>query len=297
MNKTFKKFLDYLIVVLVAVLFVFNYQIFIIKNSFAPAGINGIATMIQYKCGFSIGWFSLIINLPLSIFAYFTINKEFGIKTLIFSLCYSVFYILLSKFDLTRFQYDATGDETIFPCMIAGMISGFGYSVAFSKNASTGGTDIISKYLSKNNPLFNFYWINFIINATVAVISFFVYAEKGANGQFIYDYKPVCLCMLYCFLSSFIGNHILKWSKSATKFTIITPYAKEISEEILVKLKHGVTEIDAVGAYSNESKKVLICLVNKQQLVDFKNIISKYDKTFTFVESATETIGNFKKIK
>ena len=41
-------------VILMAALLAINYHIFIVENHFAPAGLNGIATMIQYKTGFSI---------------------------------------------------------------------------------------------------------------------------------------------------------------------------------------------------------------------------------------------------
>ena len=59
-----KKTWEYCSIVLAAVLFAFNYYIFIQTNSFAPAGLNGIATMIQYKTGFSISYMSLLINIP-----------------------------------------------------------------------------------------------------------------------------------------------------------------------------------------------------------------------------------------
>ena len=84
MNKA-KSFLSYGFIIFAAILLAFNYYIFIIENSFAPAGLNGIATMIQYKTGFSISYMSLIINIPLSILAYFFTNKNFAVKTLIFS--------------------------------------------------------------------------------------------------------------------------------------------------------------------------------------------------------------------
>ena len=42
---------------------------------------------------------------------------------------------------------------------------------------------------------------------------------------------------------------------------------------------------------------MLICVVNKHQLVDFENILKKYDGTFAFVETTNEIIGNFKTIK
>jgi len=80
-NKA-KSLLSYATVVAMALLLALNYHVFIVQNGFAPAGLNGIATMIQYKTGFSISYMSLLINLPLSLFAYFFVHRSFAQKTL-----------------------------------------------------------------------------------------------------------------------------------------------------------------------------------------------------------------------
>ena len=283
--------------VVLAVLFAFNYELFIVKNHFAPAGVNGIATMTQYKFGFSIGYFSLIVNVPLCLFAFFCINRAFAIKTAVFSVVYSVAVLLLEFIDISRFQYDAQGVDTIYPVLIAGAVGGFVYGLAFRRNSSTGGADIIAKFVSKKDPSLNFFWINFAINAAIAVLSFFVYAEPNAEGILQYDFKPVCLCLLYCLLSGIVGNAIIKGSKSAYRFTVITSHADEIDAEILSKLKHSATRLSATGAYSNSSREMIVCVVNKRQLIEFKDILKNYDDTFAFVETVNETIGNFSKVK
>ena len=283
--------------VVLAVLFAFNYELFIVKNHFAPAGVNGIATMIQYKFGFSIGYFSLIVNVPLCLFAFFCINRAFAIKTAVFSVVYSVAVLLLEFIDISRFQYDAQGVDTIYPVLTAGAVGGFVYGLAFRRNSSTGGADIIAKFVSKKDPSLNFFWINFAINAAIAVLSFFVYAEPNAEGILQYDFKPVCLCLLYCLLSGIVGNAIIKGSKSAYRFTVITSHADEIDAEILSKLKHSATRLSATGAYSNSSREMIVCVVNKRQLIEFKDILKNYDDTFAFVETVNETIGNFSKVK
>ncbi len=290
--------LDYIKIVLCATLLALAYVLFVIPNDFAPAGLNGIATMVQYKLHFSIGYFSLIINVPLCILAYFLINKEFAVKSLVFCLTYSLTYLLFQNLEfLQAFVYDANGVDTIFPCMIAGLTGGLVYGVCFRSNASTGGTDIVAKYINKKKPLLDFFWVTFIINAVVAFASLFVYSETGTNGALEYNYKPICLCILYCFMSSFMGKHILQGYQSAFKFFVVTKYAKEISEEILTVLRHSATKIHGTGIYSEEDKEVLLCVVNKHQIIDFKNILKKYPNTFAFIETVNETVGNFKKIK
>lgn len=295
--KKFKGLTSYVFIILAAILLAFTYQLFIVKNNFAPAGINGVATMIQYKTGFSIGYMSLIINVPLCMLAYFFVNRDFAKKSLLFCLVYSFVYLGLQQIGFSDFQYDAGGHDTIYPVIISGTLGGLVYGMCARHNASTGGTDIVSKYISIKKPYLNFFWITLTLNAIVAIVSFFVYAKPDRSGSMSYDYKPVCLCIIYCFISTFLGNVIIQGSKQAYKFTVITTHANEISNEVLQTLHHGATKLSAVGAYKNEEKDVLICVVNKHQIVDFQNILKKYDNTFSFVENVGNTFGNFAKVK
>ena len=286
-----KNIAAYLYVILSAVLLALNYHIFIVTNHFAPAGLNGIATMIQYKTGFSISYMSLLINIPLSILAYFLVQKDFAAKTLLFSLVYSFSFLALQNSGLEFIQYNAQGHDTIYPVILSGVISGFVYGTCFRNNGCTGGTDIISRYINKVKPETNFFIVTFLLNTVVAIVSLFVYSESSV------DYKPVALCVTYCFISTFVGNQLLKGSKTAYKFTIITTHPEEICQDITTILRHSATRISAVGAYTKEEKAVLLCVVNKHQLKDFENIIAKYDGTFSFYELISETYGNFKYIK
>lgn len=103
--------------------------------------------------------------------------------------------------------------------------------------------------------------------------------------------------MLYCFLSSFVGNAIIKGVKSAYKFFIVTTHADELAAEILEKLHHGATRLEGKGAYSNKERDIIVCVINRHQLVELENIIKKYNDTFTFIETVNETIGAFTHVK
>lgn len=286
-----QKISGYVSVIVAAVVLAFNYYIFIINNHFAPAGLNGIATMIQYKTGFSISYMALLINIPLAVAAYFLVRKEFAVKSLLFSVVYSIVYLLLQKSGLEGIQYNADGHDTIYPVIISGIIGGVVYGVCFRSNASTGGTDIVSAYINKIRPETNFFIVTFTLNAVVALISIVVYSEGSLN------YKPAALCILYCFLSNFVGDYMLKVTKTAYKFTIITTQKEALIEEIRTKLRHGCTEIDAIGTYTGTKKSVLICVINKHQLYEFQKILARHEDTFSYFEVVSETYGNFKQIK
>lgn len=290
MKKRLKTPIGYAVIVFAAIILAFNYYIFIVKNNFAPAGLNGIAVMIQYKTGFSISYMSLLINIPLCIAAFFMVSKRYAIRTLVFVVVYSVVYLYLQQSGLSFFQYDTGGHDTIFPCIISGVITGFVSGVCLKFHSSTGGTEIVSKYINKVKPNANFFLVYTILNVLVAIASLFVYSDDAAN------YKPVALCLTYCVVSGFVGNYIIKGTKTAYKFTVITTHPNEICQQIMHNIKHGVTKISASGVFSEDEKTLLICVVNKHQLMDFENIIDSFDNTFSFCETVNETFGNFKRI-
>jgi len=289
-----KEILEILIVIFFGAALSLSYVLFIVPNDFSPAGINGIAVMIQYLCNFSIGYLSLIINIPLCILAFFLVSKKFGIRSFIFTLAYSLFYLLFSNIDgIKVIIYDAKGVDTIYPVIIAGVISGVITSLSFKLSSSTGGTDIIGKYINKKWPNLNLFWIIFALNSIVAFISCFVYKTEGNS----INYKPACLCILYCLIATILSNIIMKGTKSSYKFFIITTHPNEVEDMIIHKLKHTATRLNGVGIYSHQEKTVLVTVINKNQLVEFENLLKQVPDTFGYVETVYETLGNFKHIR
>lgn len=295
--------LTYIYPVLLGTLLAIDYALFVVPNDFAPSGVNGIAVMVQHIMNRTeyVSYVALLINIPLCVFAYFKIDRMFAIKTLEFSLSYSLIFLVLTKVDavneaLKPFVYESNGVDTIYPTLIAGLIMGFCIGFSVKNNSSTGGTDILAKYVSKIRPEWNFFYVTFFMNAIVAIASYFVFGEE-ADGVMVYDYKPVCLCVLYAFVSSFVGNRIISGLKHACKFTIVTDRCDELEYEITHTLKHSATRLHGVGIYKHHDKEVLICIVNAHQVADFERIIKKYPNTFVYIESVDQTIGNFVKVK
>lgn len=284
-----KQVRNYFFVVLLAFLMAANYQIFILPNSFAPAGINGVATMIQYKMGFNIGYMNLLINIPLCLFAFFVLNRDYSVKTLIFCVTFSVFLILF-KYDRSIGNYvfkpENSANATL-AAVCAGVVNGFIYGCLMRINSSSGGTDIVSALVRCAKPHISLAWIIFTLNSLVAIASFFVYD---------YKYEPVILCIIYSFLTSNVSDGILRGIREQIKFEIITEHEEEISKEIISSLRHSATVIPAKGMYSGKETNLLICIINKHQVFDLQQILRKFPNTFAYISGVNETVGNFKKI-
>ncbi len=283
-----KKITSYGLVIAMACLMALNYRILILENAFAPAGINGIATMIQYKLNFSVGYMSLLVNVPLCILAFFTVDRDFAVKSLVFSLSFSLFLLYFQYgIDLSLFSYK-TASSTVLAPLTAGVINGFIYGSVIGQNGSTGGTDIVAAVVHERRPEMSLVWVIFFINSAVAAASYFVYG---------YQIEPVILCILYSFLTSKVSDLILRGGKEQLKFEIITDHHEEMGREIMDTLHHGVTVLPAVGMYSGTEYKMLLCIINKHQIAKLKKIISSYPGSFASVSQANEIFGNFKQVK
>ena len=153
----------------------FSYKLFIFPNQFAPAGVGGIVTMVQHVFKFNAGYLNLLINLPILCIAWKLVNREFVIKTLLFTLCFSGGLMVLDLFDFSRFVYQTeNGTSKILAPVAAAAVNGALYGFCLRCHGSSGGTDVVSFCIRHYHPEYNVTWITFTINAVIAGTSYFV---------------------------------------------------------------------------------------------------------------------------
>ena len=282
---TLKKIWTYLVIAIVALVASVNYELFVFPNQFAPSGLNGICTMIQHVSGVSVGYLSLLINVPLALWCYFTVSKPVALRSMVYVLTFSVGLLIFDRVDLSAFAYATdNGTSKILGPLVAGIIMGYVYSILMKASAYSGGTDFISAIIHKYQPNKSVLGMSFTINVFVAIASYFVYG---------YQMEPVILCIIYSFASSTVGERLQKSGREAVCFEIITDYPEEISQEIIKKFHHTTTLIPAKGMYSGRETNLLICVVNKTQASAISRIIRKYPNTFAVMDLVSEVMGNF----
>lgn len=285
--KLAKKVLTYGVIMALAVIAAFNYEIFIFPNRFAPSGLNGICTMIQYLSGINIGYLSFLINVPLAIAVYILVSKPLAIRSLFYVVTFSVVSVLLDYVDTSRFvYYTHTGTSTILGPLVAGIIAGSCYALLLRASAYTGGTDFVASIVHKYHPEKSIFGLIFGMNVVVAITSYFVYD---------FEIEPVLLCILYSFMSSTVSERMTKNGRSAVRFEIITDHPEEIASEIINKLHHSATLIPGRGMYLNKEVSMLFVIVNNSQVSQLTQICRNYPNTFAILDPVSEVMGNFKK--
>ena len=267
----------------------FAYYFFQNSNSFAPGGVGGLATITYYILDYKVSWAILMLafNLPIFILVSIFVNKKLGL--------YLILYLAVQSFSTEIFEllgwkpyclkHNGADFEIVFACIATGVISGLGFSVMLRRFGASGGTYAISALIKKWKPSTNIAYVSFWLDSSVVAIAFFVYDMK---------ITPVLCTLINLFVANVVVDNLLAGLKNGYKFEIITDTPDELSEEIIAKLGHGVTEIRAQGMYSHTDKYMLVCIIRKKQVGEMMKIIKKYKGSFASFTKVNEVFGRFK---
>lgn len=257
---------------------------FIVPNTFAPGGVTGLASMLEYKTGINAGYFLFGINLPLLIAAFFTIGKKFSIMSIISILLSSALTVLFEKVEFPMFSTQKAGCDQILAAIAGGILDGASIAVMLRLGGSSGGTDILAVAIQRRHSATGVAWFIFMVDSAVVLVSVFIYPSPMV---------PVLLSFTEMFICSKTNETIIQGSKSAIKFEIITgaDSAEELAQEIIRKLHRGVTMLHAVGMYTGSDRAMLVCIIRKRQMTPFREILKKYPATFAYISSTSEVVG------
>ena len=266
------------------------YFFFQNSNGFAPGGVGGLATITHHLIGGAVDWGILMIafNLPIFILVSILIDRKLGFMLSLYMVVQSSMPRLYGFIGFRAYCEANNGDDfnIILASVATGVISGFGFSLMLRRFGASGGTYGISALLRRAKPDLNIAYVSFIMDASVVGIAFFVYGMKVT---------PVMCTLLNLFIANVIVDNGLSGIKNGYKFEIVTTEPDAISEEIMTRLKHGVTEIKAHGMYSNSDKFMVVCIVNKREIGNMMRIIKKYPGSFASFAKGNEVFGNFRR--
>ncbi len=266
------------------------YFFFQNSNGFAPGGVGGLATITHHLLAGRVSWSILMVafNLPIFILVSTLIDRKLGFMLSLYMLVQAAMPPLWPTLGATPYSAATSGADfnILFACIATGVVSGFGFSLMLRRFGASGGTYGISALLRKWRPDLNLAYVSFIMDASVVLIAFFVYGMKVT---------PALCTLLNLFIANVLVDRGLGGIKQGYKFEIVTTHPEELSAELMQKLKHGVTELRALGMYSHTDRYLLICIINKRQIGEMMKIIKSYPDTFASFTRVNEVFGNFKR--
>jgi uncharacterized membrane-anchored protein YitT (DUF2179 family) len=274
LTKRTKNFLEILGIATGAVISAFGIQGFIVPSGLGAGGVSGIALLLFYTLKLPIGLMTFILNIPLLALGWREVNREFVFKTIWGLVVFSV------ALDLLKGIQPVALNDIFLGALYGGVISGISSSIVFRFGGSLGGTDIVSKVIQRKYgvPMGT---TALVVNGVIILISWAILGPKVA---------------LYTLVTMFVYGRVLDVIQSgvpAKAITIISDESEVLVDRIMVDLGRGATFLHGRGAYSNEPKNVIICVVSLPEIGRVKKAVREVDPlAFMIIQNAGEVFGS-----
>jgi len=161
------------------------------------------------------------------------------------------------------------------------VIKGVGLGIIYYQNGSTGGIDIVIKFLRQRYNHINFGTIMLIVDAAIVV----------AYALVLDQYQSAMYSIIAMYVVTKVVDLFLYGIDNSALCYIISNQSSELTEMILSGHVHrGVTILEGEGAYSHEKKHVLMCVVKRTQLPELRRLVRSVDERAFFVVTDAKNV-------
>ncbi|MBO1511646.1 YitT family protein [Metabacillus bambusae] len=271
-----------IIVVLVgALLNAIGLNLFLIPANVYSSGFTGLSQLFssileEYTPFYiSTGILLLLLNIPVAILGWIKVGRTFTL--------YSFLSVAATTIFLELIPLQSLSNDILLNAVFGGVILAVGVGITLKYGASTGGLDIIAMVLSrmKDKPVGTYI---FMLNSVIIFTAGLLYGWEKAL------YTLVALYATTRVIDVIHTRHV--------KLTamVVTKKADDLKKAIHSKLVRGITMIPAKGAFTNESKDMMIIVITRYELYDLEKIIKEVDpNAFTNIIQTTGIFGFFRK--
>jgi uncharacterized membrane-anchored protein YitT (DUF2179 family) len=276
---------DYFLMTVGSVIFCLAWTSFIIPNGLSSGGLTGLCTIIQYGTGIPVGWTYPILNILLLVLGFLTLGKGFGMKTIYVIALTSLLFEVLPKFP----NLVVLMDEKLLVAIVGAAMESVGLGLVLLRGGSSGGTDIVAMMVNK-------YWPVSPGRVYLVTDIFIISCMLMVPGKGLVDMIYAYIIMLGF---SFGVDFVLLGNKSTVQILVFSSNYQTIADHIINNVRRGVTALESVGWYSQQSSKVLLIIARKHQMNEVINEIRGIDKkAFISVSTAMSVFGEgFEEVK
>ncbi|AEV95740.1 YitT family protein [Pediococcus claussenii] len=250
---------------------------FLIPAKTYSSGVTGVAQLLstigqQIHLNLSVAILVVILNLPLLVLSWISINHRYTILSVVSVLANAIFLHLIPV-------HRILGDP-LAAVIFGGALIGMGVGLCFRYGFSTGGTDIVLSIVGDKLDK-NIGPINFAINGSILMVAGLLFGWPSA---------------LYSLIGIFVNGLIMDYVYIQQQRVTVTIFTKQLEEmhEYLSKNSRGAPFMDGTGIYTNDPVKVVVTIVSKYELNTLKsNILKRDPQAFVSVSPVTQLWGRF----
>lgn len=253
---------DFFIITFGTAIVAFAVFFFMMPSQVTVGSIAALAMVLNNFIPVPVSMLTLMMNIILLIVGFLFIGKEFGVKTVYTA---TLMPILMGMFEmLFPTNPSLTNDQTLDVVCYCVLVA-VGQAMLFVRNASSGGLDIVAKFMNK--------YLHMELGKAVSIAGMAV----ALSSAFVYDKKTLVLSILATYFNGLVVDHFIFGNTLKKRVCIISEREKEILEFILHELHSGATKYHAYGAYSDVQRIEINTIVDKNEYQKLMNFVRKTD--------------------
>ena len=257
-----EKIWDFLMITLGTAIVAVSVFFFMMPSKVTVGSVAALAMVISNFIPVSVSMITLLINIALLILGFIFIGKEFGAKTVYTA---TLMPIMLGVLEMVfpnnqSFTNDQTLDVVCYCVLVA-----VGQAMLFVRNASSGGLDIVAKFMNK--------YMHMEVGRSVALVGMAV----ALSSAFVYDAKTVALSVVSTYFNGLVVDHFIFGSTIKKRVCIISKKDQEVLDFILHELHSGATKYHAYGAYSDMQQIEINTIVDKNEYQKLMTYLTQVD--------------------
>lgn len=264
---------DIAVIIIGSLLFALGINTFIIPAEFGEGGVIGVTIILYYLYEWSPGLINVLINSVLLVIGYKFLSKKTVIYTVIAVACYSFFLETTKGIVLQT-------DQVIISMVFGGLFVGVGIGLIIRVGGTTAGTTILARMTNKYLGWNISYSLLFFDLIVVFASYFIIGAEK------------VLLTVIMLYIATKAMEYVIEGFSPRKAVMVISEKSLEIAEAVTKKMDRGVTVLDGQGYYTKQKKEVLYIVINNQEVMKFKSIVTEIDKhAFITIHDVRDVFG------
>lgn len=266
-------------VVLGSLILAFGFVFFITPYNIVPGGIYGASLILNNVTGLPIGAISLALNIPLLFMGYRMLGASFSLKTIISMI------ITSASIDYLMFTYEKMPltDDALVSAIFGGVFIGLGVSIIIRGEATSGGTDLIARMISKvtKRPIGQMF---LIVDGIIVLSGILVFKSI--------DVVPYAIISIFT-ISKTVDTVLTGLDNKKAVFIVSEKHAK-IREIILNELDRGGTYLMGKGLFFTQKERpVIFTALTRREMANLEIQIKEIDKeAFITVVDTNEIIGS-----
>ena len=233
-----------------------------------------LAMVLSNFIPLSVSTITLIMNVGLLIIGFILIGPEFGAKTVY---CSILMPVIMGVFEKIFPNFQSITQDPLLDVICYILVVGIGLAILFSRNASSGGLDIVAKIMNK--------YLKMDLGQAMSASGILV----ALSSALCYDSKTVVLSVLGTYFGGIVVDYFIFGLNIKRRVCIISPKLEEIVDFILHDLHSGATLYDGIGAYDRTPRREVITIVDKQEYRRLMDYVRQTDpKAFITVYSVND---------